>query len=240
MDENPTGDRSSRGEPLFEAVDFGGRGVRRPRRRDRSELQAFAGRSAAEPFGAIDGFDDLVRDAEAMRPDRLSALRAEMAGLEDRFAALGPDERVSVAHWIESICRPWVLARVPLRGRGLEPSWEIDFLFALLSDFDRSDRVVTDVDPAWRRPARDARDVATTARLAVAAGWLAWSHLIVDPALAAASMAVLGELLDRLDGLAHGATSAGFSADDRGWTLAALALERRLLRHWHPRSGAVH
>lgn len=219
---------------------FGGRGVRHPRRRDRSELEAFARQGASEPLGTIDGFEDLVRDAEAMRPARLEVLRQEMARLEDEFRSLGADDRLSAAEWTEAICRPWVLARVPLRGRGLEPSWAVDFLLALLADFDRSGQVVTNVDPAWRRCVRESRDVAATARLALAAGWISWSHLIVDPALAGAALTLAGELLDRLDALAHGPGSAAFDAEDRGWTLAALALERRMLRHWRWQGGSVH
>ena len=81
--------------------------------------------------------------------------------------------------------------------------------------------------------------VATTARLAVAAGWLAWSHLIIDPATSGAILTLMGELLDRLDDLSC-THAAEFSPADRGWTLAGLALEERLLHHWHPDSGRAH
>lgn len=219
---------------------FGGRGLRHPRQRDRAELEAFATPGAGQPLGALARFDSLFRDAEATRPDRLAALREEMSRLEDRFSAVAPDERVPVAEWVESICRPWILARAPLRGRGLEPSWAVDFLLRLLGDFDRSGQVIESVDPGWRRPVRAPHDVAATARLAVAAGWISWSHLIVDPGLAAPALTLLGELLDRLDALAHGPRAAAFGPDDRGWVLSAIALERRLLRHWRREGGTVH
>jgi hypothetical protein len=161
-----------------------------------------------------------------------------MDRLQAQWNALDPADRASVAEWIESICSPWIEARVPLRGNGLDPFWACDFLLSLLSDFDASNQVIVSVDPGWHRPSRGTDDVRTTARLAVAAGWIAWSHLIVDPGLAESAVNVLGELLDRLDSLAH--SDARFSAADRGWTLTAVALERRLLRHWHPQPGSVH
>jgi hypothetical protein len=222
----------------FPARDFGGRGVRRVRVRDRHELEAFASANNPEPPVSLETVDDLVRDANTLRPENLNALRGEMDRLQSEWESLDEGDRASVAEWIQSICLPWLKARMPLRGNGLEPSWASDFLLSLLSDFDSSGQVVDSIDPGWERPSRSSGDIETTARLAVAAGWIGWSHLIVDPGLALSAVNVLGELLDRLDGLAH--SDATFSASDRGWTLTAVALERRLLRHWHPLTGGVH
>jgi hypothetical protein len=222
----------------FSAGDFGGRGVRRVRIRDRHELEAFANAGQPRTPVSLETVDDLVRDANTLRPENLNALRGEMDRLQSEWESLDEGDRASVSEWIESICLPWIKARVPLRGNGLEPSWAGGFLLSLLSDFDSSGQVVDSIDPGWQRPSRSAGDVETTARLAVAAGWLGWSHLIVDPRLALSAVNVLGELLDRLDRLTH--SDASFSASDRGWTLTAIALERRLLRHWHPLTGGVH
>ena len=222
----------------FPAGDFGGRGVRRVRIRDRHELEAFASAHHPELPVSLESVDDLVRDANTLRPENLNALRKNMDRLQSEWESLDEGDRASVAEWIQSICLPWLQARMPLRGNGLAPSWAGDFLLSLLSDFDSSGQVINSIDPEWQRPSRSSGDVETTARLAVAAGWIGWSHLIVDPGLALSAVNVLGELLDRLDGLAH--SDAAFSASDRGWTLTAVALERRLLRHWHPLTGGVH
>jgi hypothetical protein len=219
-------------------VDFGGRGVRHVRLRNRDDLRRFAQTGPTEFPTLVDSFARLVRDADTLHPRKLAELRTAMDLIEERWHALADDDRASVAEWIESICTPWLVARAPLRANGLSPSWSSQFLLALLSDYDASGQVIRTVDRAWERPSRSASDVATTARLAVAAGWMAWSHLIVDPRLAESSLNVLGEVLDRLDSLAH--TGGTFSAADRGWTLAALTLEERLLRHWLPGRGSVH
>lgn len=220
------------------ASEFGGRGVRRVRVRDRHELEEFA--SAGKPVLPVelDDIEDLVRDAKTLHPENLNSLRADMDRLQAEWESLESGDRASIAEWIESICSPWINARVPLRGNGLDPFWASDLLLSLLSDFDSSGQVIDSVDPAWHRPSRSTGNVVTTARLAVAAGWIAWSHLIVDPGLAESALNVLGELLDRLDKLTH--ADAVFSPADRGWTLTAVALERRLLRHWHPQPGSVH
>jgi hypothetical protein len=212
--------------------------VRRVRLRDRQDLGALVQTGATEFPARLEDFEDLVRCADTLRPDKLDELRAEMDRLESAWDALAADDRVSMAEWIESICSPWLVARAPLRASGLEPSWSSDFLLALLTDFDAAGQVIVSVDRGWNRPSRKSADVATTSRLAVAAGWVAWSQLIVDPDLAESAVNVLGELVDRLDSLAH--SGAAFTAKDRGWTLAALALEERLLRHWLPGRGSVH
>lgn len=219
---------------------FGGRGVRHLRLRDRGELEQFVARGPISSVPALEAIDLLVRDAHAMSPANLSGLRDRMARLQHEWESIQADERVEISGWIESICLPWIEARVPLRGNGLEPAWAADLLLALFADFDSSGQVIETVDPGWRRPTRGTANVGTTARLAVAAGWSSWSHLIVDPALAGSALTVLGDLLDRLDGLSHEKPGHHFSADDRAWTRAALALERRLLRHWHRGSGSVH
>ena len=218
---------------------FGGRGLRHPRPRDRSQLDAFTRAGTVEPVAGIAHFHALVRDADAMHPEVISALRDRMARLQHRWESLQPDDQVCVADWIESICLPWVEVRVPLRGNGLEPTWAHDFLLSLLRDFDASGQLIEFVDAAGRKPTRSATSVTTITRLAGAAGWLAWSHLIVDPAMSAATLTLMSELLDRLDRLS-GSRAAGFSPADRGWTLAGLALEERLLRHWHPGPSRAH
>lgn len=218
--------------------EFGGRGVGRVRLRDRQDLDGFARNGVARFPAKLEDFEDLVRCADTLHPAKLDELRTEMDRLENEWRALADDDRVSVAEWIESICSPWLTARAPMRAGGLVPAWSGDFLLALLTDFDASGQVIDNIDRGWNRPSRSATDVATTSRLAVAAGWFAWSHLIVDPNLAESAVNVLGELLDRLDALAH--SGATFGAADRGWTLAALALEERLVRHWLPGRGSVH
>ena len=218
--------------------DFGGRGVRRMRLRNRDDLRHFAQAGPTEFPTSIDAFAHLVRDADTLHPRKLAELRGAMDQIEQRWQALADDDRASVAEWIESICTPWLVARAPLRANGLSPSWSSQFLLALLSDYDASGQAIRTVDRAWERPSRSASDFTTTSRLAVAAGWMAWSHLIVDPRLAESSLNVLSELLDRLDSLSH--SGATFSAADRGWTLAALTLEERLLRHWLPGRGSIH
>jgi hypothetical protein len=218
---------------------FGSRGVRRPRRRNRNELDAFARNGAIEAVAELAHFDTLVRDADAMHPEILNALDDRMARLQHQWESLDPDDRVCTADWIDLICRPWLEARVPLRGNGLEPAWAHDFLFSLLQDFDTSGQLIESTDAAEEKPQRSATSIATTARLAVAAGWLAWSHLIVDPAVSGATLTLLSELLDRLDNLSC-THATGFTPADRGWTLAGLALEERLLRHWNPDLGRAH
>ena len=218
---------------------FGGRGLRRPRRRDRNELHVFARDGAVEPLAGLAHFDTLVRDADAMHPEILNALDDRMARLQHQWESLQPDDRVCTADWIDSICRPWLEARVPLRGNGLEPTWAHDFLFSLLQDFDSSGQLIDSTDAAGQKPNCSATSISTTARLAVAAGWLAWSHLIVDSAVSGAALTLMGELLDRLEDLSC-THAAGFSPADRGWTLGGLALEQRLLRHWHPGPGCAH
>lgn len=218
--------------------EFGGRGVRGVRLRDRQDLARFARGGKTDFPARLEDFEDLVRCADTLRPEKLDELRVAMDRLEDEWTALAQDDRVSTAEWVESICSPWLVARAPMRAGGLAPTWSTDFLLALLSDFDASGQVIDSVDRGWQRPSRKAADVSTSARLAVAAGWVAWSHLIVDPELAESAVNVLGELLDRLDSVSH--STATFSPADRGWTLAALALEERLVRHWLPGRGSVH
>jgi hypothetical protein len=218
---------------------FGGRGVRHPRRRDRSGLSAFANSGVTDPIAGLSHFDALVRDADAMHPEVLSSLADRMARLQHQWESLRPDDRACVADWVDSICRPWLEARVPLSGNGLEPSWAHEFLLSLLQEFDASGQLIESAGPSGQRPTLSSTSVATTSRLAVAAGWLSWSHLIVDPALSGATLTLMGELLDRLEDLAC-THPAGFSPVDRGWTLAGLALEQRLLRHWNPDLGIVH
>ncbi len=234
-------DHTSRRTPFADSPTgrFGGRGVRHPRRRDRSELDGFAHSGAIEPIAEPTHFNALVRDADAMHPEILSALGDRMARLQHQWESFHPDDRVCIADWIDSICRPWIEARVPLRGNGLEPAWAHDFLFSLLQDFDTSGQLIESVDAAGQKPSRSATSIATTSRLAVAAGWLAWSHLIVDPAISGAALTLMGELLDRLDDLSC-TRAAEFSPADRGWTLAGLALEERLLCHWHPGADCAH
>jgi hypothetical protein len=218
--------------------EFGGRGVQRVRLRDRNHVMSFARDGKATFPTPLEEFEDLVRCANTMHPEKLDDLRKEMDRLEEQWNELQDDDRASVAEWVESVCTPWLVARAPLRAGGLGPSWSTDFLIALLTDFDASSQVIDTVDRAWNRPSRSVSDVATTSRLAVAAGWVAWSHLIVDPELAESAVNVLGELVDRLDSMAH--SGAAFTAADRGWTLAALALEERMVRHWLPGRGSVH
>ena len=218
---------------------FAGRGVRHPRRRNRSGLDAFARNGTIEPIADVAHFDYLVRDADAMHPEILSSLSDRMARLQHQWESLRPDDRACIADWIDSICRPWLEARVPLRGTGLEPDWAHDFLLSLLEEFDASGQLIESADPSGQKPTLSSTSVSTTARLAVAAGWLSWSHLIVDPALSEATLTLMGELLDRLEDLAC-TNPDGFGPADRGWTLAALALEERLLRHWNPDRGSVH
>jgi len=227
--------RDANGAP---AGEFGGRGVRRVRLRDRNDVSSFARAGKATFPMPLEEFEDLVRCADTLHPEKLDDLRDEMDRLEEQWNELQSDDRASVAEWVESICTPWLVAKAPMRASGLGPSWSGDLLIALLTDFDASGQVIDTVDQAWNRPSRSAGDVATTARLAVAAGWVAWSHLIVDPELAESAVNVLSELVDRLDTLAH--SEATFSTADRGWTLAALALEERLVRHWLPGRGSVH
>lgn len=219
---------------------FGQRGVRHLRMRDRTDLEKFleSGQVAALP--AFANLASLVRDAQAMSPDRMLALRDRMARLQHQWDSLGPDDRVQIANWVEMICLPWIEARVPLRGNGLEPGWAADLLLALFADFDSSGQVIETIDTGWTRPARLAGNVTTTTRLAVAAAWSSWSHLIVDPVLAGSALTLLGDLLDRLDLLSRQVSGDGFSPADRAWTRAALVLERRLLRHWHHGTSTVH
>ncbi len=226
------------GTGLLARIEFGGRGVRHLRLRDRSELENFT-RSAGQVAG-FDKLDALVRDADAMSPARLVELQDRMARLQHEWESLAADERVCVSEWVESICRPWIEARVPLRGNGLEPSWATDLLLTLLIDFDSSGQVIETVDAAWERPARASGNVSTTARLAVAAAWISWSHLIVDPGLSQAALTMLGDLLDRLETLSHDESGTRFETADRAWTRAAITLESRLLRHWQHGAGPVH
>jgi hypothetical protein len=166
-----------------------------------------------------------------MRPEVLAGLRDRMDRLQAEFEELPADRRISVADWVESICRPWIEARVPMGGSRLGRAWAPDLLLFLMADYDASGQVMETSDPGFVNPRRTPSSVATTTRLAAAAGWIAWSHLIVDTALSGAALTVLGELDDRIQSMAD-QTPDPFSPADRGWALVALSLERRLLRHW--------
>lgn len=192
-----------------------------------------------ESLGVFGGLERLARDARALRPEVQTRLEREMDAVRMAWeieAAARPTETIDI---LDQILLPYVNARVPLRPRAEGPAWAHAALLRLLERFEQDGHAHTHYDHDWR-PDSDEVDVPEVlVRLALAAGWLGWSELLVDPAASLAHLDLLVELNDRVD--EHQRRSERWATSlERDAAAAALELERRLLRHWRrePSSGA--
>lgn len=202
--------------------------------RTRDHLQAALHQGPRIGTNVFEGMDHLAREANALRPEVQNRLEEEMNRLRLAWEVESAAQPTDTAEILEDILMPYVRARVPLRPRAQGAAWAHDVLLRLLERFEVYGCVHASYDHDWRKDESSPNEPGVCVRLALAAGWLAWSDLLVDPPSSLAHLNVLLKLDDLVDaGLHHdGWKLTAFETDA---ALAALELESRLLRHWHRR-----
>lgn len=183
------------------------------------------------PSGVFEGLDRLARDAHALRPEVLDRLEAEMDRLRMAWEVESVAQLTDTTEILEDILVPFLRARVPLRPRAQGTAWAHDVMLRLLERFDVYGCVYSSYDQDWRKGESRPNEPGSCVRLALAAGWLGWSDLLVDPVASLDHLNVLLKLDDLVDAGVHQGDWR-LSAFERGAALAALELESRLLRHW--------
>lgn len=197
--------------------------------RDRLLATLRGGRPA--PSGVFEGLDRLTRDAHALRPDVLDRLEDEMDRLRLAWEVESAAQLTETTEILEDILVPFLRARVPLRPRAQGTAWAHDVVLRLLERFDVYGCVHASYDQDWRKGESRPNEPGACVRLALAAGWLGWSDLLVDPAASLDHLNVLLKVDDLVDAGVHQGEWQ-LSAFERDAALAALELESRLLRHW--------
>ena len=200
-----------------------------PRSRDRLHRALASG--PAPGVEAFEGLDRLTRDANALRPEVLERLETEMDRLRLVWEVESAVRPTDTAEILEDILVPFVRARVPLRPRAQGAAWAHDAVLRLIERFAVFGSVHASYDHDWRKHESHANEPGPTVRLALAAGWLGWSDLLVDPSTSLDHLDVLMKLVDTIDRGVHEGRWQ-LSAFERGAALAALELEARLLRQW--------
>lgn len=222
-------DRIDRRRP-YEFSAFGGAALLSAFSRSRAHLQRTLGDGVVRSR-AFDGLDRLTRDAEALRPEVQLRLEEEMDRLRIAWEVESAAQPTDTTEILDDILLPYLRARVPLRPRALGPTWAHEVLLRLLERFEVYGCVHATYDHDWRKEENRPNEPGVCVRLALAAGWLGWSDLLVDPAASLTHLNVLLKINDLVDaGLQHGGWElTSFEREAAG---AALELETRLLRHW--------
>ena len=209
------------------------------RPRDRSDVERTLRSRHTRPCQESAHWDHLSRDAAATRPQAQDELESRMQALELAFEVESAVQPTDTVEFLEDVVSPFVRARVPLRPRARATAWAHRSLVRLLGRFTEHGTVHARYDYDWRPADDEANAPSALIRLAVAAAWLAWSDLLVDPTTSRAHQNTLARLIDHID---EGLHLRGWTVErhDADAALAAIAMEHRLARHGQLSNRATH
>lgn len=203
--------------------------ARRPDRR-REDLVAGLQERGAKLTGDLAHWDHLTRDARALRPAVLDELERRIEGMRLACDVEWALQDVDVAELLDDLVIPFIRARVPLRARAEATAWAHECVLGILDRFHVGGTVPERMDTEGRPATGVVNTPSTVVRVALAAGWLAWSHLLVDPRASRAHLMVSAKAIDVIDdGLSRKSWEP--TARELDLALASVVLERRLLRH---------
>jgi len=174
-----------------------------------------------------------------MRPQVQDELESRMRALQLAFEVESAVQPTDTVEFLVDVVSPFVRARVPLRPRAEATAWAHRSLVRLLDRFADHGIVHTRYDHDWRPTGDETNPPSAVIHLAVAAAWLAWSDLLVDPAASATRQNTLARLIDHIDEGLH-LRRWTLEPGDADAALAVIAMERRLARHGRLTNRASH
>lgn len=181
--------------------------------------------------GPLARLRDLSRSADLLAPSAFSALSERLDQVRNTFEDVEREQPIDTLQLSEAVLVPHLEAGIPLRRHREGASWAREALERRLEHFEQSDVVRAAIDISGERHRGPNDRVETLARLAVGAGWLGWSDLLVDGPSSRRQLQRLSRLLDRAE-RTLGQAETDPDRQTLGWLLGALSLEKRLLRHW--------
>lgn len=227
-DTTPTPSESP--DVAYRFTPYGGEGYVRSRPRPRRHLLETLQNAGASLDGDFARWNRLTRDAAALRPAVRDELETRIEALRLAFDVEWAAQDVDVAELLDDLVLPFVRSRVPLRPRAEATAWAHETILRVLERFDAFGVLYAHTDRDGRRTSDSPNPPAVIVRVALAAGWLAWSDVLVDRGTARTHLNVLIKAIDAIDAGMH---RHGWkpTARELDVALAALVLERRLLRH---------
>jgi len=197
---------------------------------EREQLdRTLVGRGASLPSD-LAGWSRLARDAASLRPSVLDELEHRMSVLRLAFDVEWAAQDVDVAELLDDLVLPFARSRVPFRPRAEATAWAHQKVLEILEQFQSTGVVHRQIDRDGRPTSDEPNPPAVIARVALAAGWIAWSELLVSPRTTRSFMGLLTRALDVIEERMQ-RDDWNPEARDLDLALAALRLERRLLRH---------